>query len=86
MRETAKQLSQVDVVLDEDINIHVAFNSSPRTKKALQHLREKFYDTQCFKPGEPQPFSTFYHEGQRDVVGYILECIARVKRKEIADV
>jgi len=86
VKETNEQLAQADVVLDEDLNIYVAFNSSPRTKKALATLREKFYDVQCFKSDEQQPYSTFYHEGQRDVVGYILECIARVKRKEISDV
>ena len=51
--------------------------TTPDGKRALQILERDFYDRPSYVRSEPQPYHTFYREGQRDVVGFIKETIER---------
>lgn len=67
--------------LQEDKAIYLAF-SSPNGKKALQIMEERYYKRPSYDPNLPQPYHTFFREGQRQVVGFIHECIERIRKEE----
>lgn len=46
---------------------------SPQGQDALELLAELYYDRPSYVPGDPH--HTSFKEGQRDVVGYIKQCI-----------
>lgn len=46
-------------------------------KEVLKNLERDFYDRPSYIRHEPQPYHTFYREGQRDVVGFIKETIEK---------
>lgn len=45
----------------------------PAGQDALKHLKRLFYDRSSFVKGDP--YHTAFKEGQRDVIGYIIECV-----------
>ncbi len=51
--------------------------TSHEGKKVLKILESYFYDRPSYNRVEPQPYHTFYREGQRDVVGFIKEALER---------
>ena len=55
---------------------------SPDGSDALKQLKKLFYDRPSYVKGDP--YHTAFKEGQRDVVGYIIECIEVLE--EAADV
>ena len=79
-------LEQSDTITQEDIDLQRIFNGTESGRRALVHLRELFFDTPFWRQDEEQPYSAFYHGGQRDVVGYILECIKRVNQQKHKEV
>jgi hypothetical protein len=48
------------------------------SEEALMILKSTFYDQPAFRPSDPQPHTTVYRAGQRDVVGFIMEAIDRI--------
>lgn len=64
-----------DSVAKENAIIAQTF-SGPTGERALEILRAYFYDRPMYTPKEDnQPFQTIYKNGQRDVVGWIMNAI-----------
>ena len=71
-----KELSQEQ----EDKILYDAFNKGSGIA-ALKILSMYFYEMPSYRPTEPQPYHTFFREGQRDVVGFIKEAIRRCQKE-----
>ena len=76
-----KNLEQAEAITQDDIDMYRTFNSTASARRSLEHLKVLFFDTRFYNDNEQQPYASFYHGGQRDVVGYILECIGRVRKQ-----
>lgn len=46
--------------------------SGPNGEEGLKVLRELFFDVKSYTRSDP--YHTAFKEGQRDVVGYLIEC------------
>lgn len=76
--EQDKKLS----VQQENSLLHSVF-TTPGGVRALEILDKYFYDRPSYNPSEPQPYHTFFREGQRDVVGFIREAIEAARNPNI---
>lgn len=47
--------------------------SGPNGQEGLKALRELFFDVKSYTRADP--YHTAFKEGQRDVVGFMLECV-----------
>ncbi len=72
MDRKLKQRKAAEEVHKIEKKIGIAF-ALPSGEEALKHLRRLFYDRGSFVKGDP--YHTAFKEGQRDVVGYIIECV-----------
>ena len=81
LKQPKEKLEQADIVTQDDIDLYRTFNSTESSKRSLQHLRTMFFDTPFYNDGEQQPYGTFFHGGEKNVVGYILECLRRAKKQ-----
>jgi hypothetical protein len=48
-------------------------------RKALNVLSYKFFSQECFQGEEPNPYAAAKRDGQRDVLKFIYDCIAKAK-------
>jgi hypothetical protein len=51
---------------------------SPSGEAFLAHLRQVYYDKQVYRPGM-DPLEVVFHDGQRNLVGYIIAAVAQGK-------
>lgn len=66
----------LDKATKEDLIIGQALCTN---EKAIEILELLFYDRPSYVKGDP--YDTCYREGQRDVVGYLRECVKLYKKR-----
>lgn len=77
--ESDHKPNEAEKRLREDI--HATFGSE-RGERVLAWMRATFHDQLSFDPQLPQPHSTFFNEGQRQVYLTIQQILDQIERGE----
>lgn len=85
MTDNSKQHDQ----LKEDRKLTMTYAqlfSTPAGQRVLKDLAETFSNVPLFDPAKPDPYTTVYRNGRRDLVMFIIEMMeqgAEVMKEEI---